>query len=118
MHRLHTVYSTLDNPPSTSSLIIGYIFLALFVCFCIAMYFGKGRSLKVTLRGGFKVNPFLAVIPPVVIFSLIFLSIDKLKIDVYQHDKTLLSGNSKELKRLSRIIIQKPKMGTVMKNLQ
>jgi len=82
------------------------------------MYFGKGRSLKVTLRGGFKVNPFLAVIPPVVIFSLIFLSIDKLKIDVYQHDKTLLSGNSKELKRLSRIIIQKPKMGTVMKNLQ
>ena len=51
------MYTTLDNPPGTSSLIMGYIFLALFVCFCIAMYFGIGRTSKVTLRGGLKVNP-------------------------------------------------------------
>lgn len=97
MHHLHTVYSTLDNPPSISSLIMGYIFLVLFVCVCIAMYF-KFRNLKVRLNGGFKVSPFLAVIPPVVIFSLFFLNTEKLKIDVYQHDKALLNSNSKELK--------------------
>jgi hypothetical protein len=62
------------------------------------MYFGIGRNLKVTLRGGLRVNPFLAVIPLVVIFSLFSLSTDKLKIDVYQLDKTLLNSNSKELK--------------------
>ena len=97
MHHLHTVYSTLDNPPSTSSLTMGYIFLALFVCFFVAMYF-KFRDLKVRLNGGFKVSPFLAVIPPVVIFSLFFLGTEKLTIDVYQHDKALLNSNSKELK--------------------
>jgi len=62
------------------------------------MYFGIGRNLKVTLRGGLKVNPFLAVIPPVVIFSLFYLNTEKLKIDVYQHDKSLLNSNSRELK--------------------
>jgi hypothetical protein len=62
------------------------------------MYFGIGRNLKVTLNGGLKVNPFVAVIPPVVIFSLFYLNTDKLKIDVYQHDRTLLNSNSKELK--------------------
>jgi len=98
MHPLHTVYSTLDNPPSLLSLAIGYIFLALFVCICIAIYFVTGKSLKVTLTGGFKVSPFLAVIPPVIIFSLFYLSTEKLKIDVYQHDKTLLNSNSRELK--------------------
>lgn len=98
MHRLHTVYSTLDNPPSTSALIIGYIFLSLFVIFCITMYLGIGRNSKVTLRGGQRVNSFLVVIPPVVIFSLVYLNIVKLKIDVYQHDKTLLNSNSKGLK--------------------
>lgn len=97
MHRLHTVYSTLDNPPSTSSLIMGYIFLMLFVCLCVAMYF-KFRNLRVTLNGGFKVSPFLAVIPWVVIFSLFSLGTEKLTIDVYQHDKALLNSNSKELK--------------------
>jgi hypothetical protein len=100
MHHFHTVYSTLDNPPSTWSLTIGYIFLLLFVCFCISIYSGIGRKLKITLNGGFKVNPFLAVIPPVVIFSVIFLNIQKLDINVYQHDKALLNSNSKELKIL------------------
>jgi hypothetical protein len=61
------------------------------------MYF-KFRNLKVRLNGGFKVSPFLAVLPPAIIFSLIFLSTEKLTIDVYQHDKALLDSNSKELK--------------------
>ena len=97
MHHLHTVYSTLDNPPSLSSLTMGYILLVLFVCFCVAMYF-KFRDLKVRLNGGFKVSPFLAIIPPAVILSFFFLSTEKLTIDVYQHDKALLNSNSKELK--------------------
>lgn len=97
MHRLHTAYSTLDNPPGPSSLTVSYILLVLFVCLCVAMYF-RFRNLKITLNGGFKVSPFLAVIPPVIIFSLFFLSTEKLKIDVYQHDKALLDSNSKELK--------------------
>jgi hypothetical protein len=62
------------------------------------MYLGIGRNWKVTLRGGLKVNPFLAIIPPVVIFSFFYLSTVNLKINVYQHDKTLLNSNSKELK--------------------
>jgi hypothetical protein len=77
---------------------MGYIFLGLFVCFCIAMYLGMGRNLKVTLNTGQKVNPFLAVIPPVVIFSSFYLKTEKLKIDVYKHDKILLNSHSKELK--------------------
>ncbi|WP_073404838.1 hypothetical protein [Mucilaginibacter sp. OK098] len=83
---------------------MGYIFLVLFVCFCIAMYFGIGRNLKMTLRGGLKVNPFLAAIPPVVIFSFFYLNTEKLKIDVYQHDKTLLNSNSRELKTVAGTI--------------
>ena len=98
MHRLHTVYSTLDNPPSSWSLIVGYIFLVLIIGFCIAMYLGIGRNWKVTLRGGVKVNPFLAAIFPIIIFSLLGLNVLKLKIDVYQHDKALLNSNNKELK--------------------
>ncbi|HTD97948.1 MAG TPA: hypothetical protein VK668_01625 [Mucilaginibacter sp.] len=98
MHPLHTVYSTLDNPPSTSTLIVGYILLVLFIVFCVTMYLGVGRNCKVTLSGGLKVNPFLAVILPVVLFSFIYLNIVNLKINVYQHDKTLLNSNSKELK--------------------
>ncbi|MDN3583897.1 hypothetical protein [Mucilaginibacter flavus] len=98
MHRFHTVYSTLDNAPSKPWLITGYILLMLFVCVCIALYFTIGRNLKVTLRGGGKVNPFLAVIPPVVVFALFYLSTEKLKIDVYQHDKDLLNSSNKELK--------------------
>jgi hypothetical protein len=61
------------------------------------MYF-KLRNLKVTLNGVYKVSPFLAVIPPVVIISLFSLNTDKLKIDVYQHDKALLTNRSNELK--------------------
>jgi hypothetical protein len=98
MHHFHIVYSTLDNPPSTTSLTWSYILLALFVCICIALYFGIGRNLKVTLNGGLRVSPFLAVIPPVVLFSLFYLSTEKLKISVYQHDKALLNTNSNELK--------------------
>jgi hypothetical protein len=98
MHHFHTVYSTLNNPPNTSYPIIGYILLALFVCFCIAMSFGIARNLKVTLNTGHKINPFLVIIPPAVIFSFFYLSTEKLKIDVYQHDKDLLNSNSKELK--------------------
>jgi hypothetical protein len=98
MHKLHTVYNTLDNPPSTWSLTMGYILLLLFVCFCIAMYFTVGRNLKVKLNTGHKVSPFLAVIAPVVLFSLFELRVEKLKIDVYSHDKTLLESESKELK--------------------
>ncbi len=81
---------------------MGYIFLVLFVCFCIAMYFGIGRNWKVTLNGGLKVNFFLAVIPPVVIFSLFYLSTEKLKIDVFQHDKALINSNSSALKIVER----------------
>jgi hypothetical protein len=62
------------------------------------MYFGKGRNMKVMLNGRFEVNPFLAVIPPVLIFSLFYLNTEKLKIDVYQHDKALLISNNKGLK--------------------
>lgn len=98
MHHLHTVYSTLDNPPSMSYLIMRCVCVALFVGFCIAMYFGKGKNLKVTLNTGHQVNAFLAVIPPVVMFSLIYLSIEKLKIDVYEHDENLLNSNSKQVK--------------------
>lgn len=54
--------------------------------------------MKVTLRGGLTANPFLAIIPLVAIFTLFYLSTVKLKIDVYEHDKALLNGNSKELK--------------------
>jgi len=68
------------------------------------MYLGVGRNWKVTLRGGLKVNPFLAVIPPIIIFSLFYLNTVKLKIDVYQHDKTLLTSNSKELKIVEGIV--------------
>lgn len=98
MHHLHTVYNTLDNPPNISSLTTNYILLLLFVCFCVAMYFTVGRNLTVTSNTGHKGNLFLLAIPPVVLFSLFELRVEKLKIDVYQHDKTLLESASKELK--------------------
>jgi hypothetical protein len=98
MHHLHTVYSTLDNPPSKASFTAGCVLLGLFSCFCIAMYVDRGRNSKVTLRGGLKVNAYLAILVPVVIFSLFQLNTDKLEINIYQHDKALLNSNSKELK--------------------
>jgi hypothetical protein len=104
MHHLHTVYSTLDNPPNTWSLTVGYIFLMFIIGFCIVMYWGIGRKWKVTLRGGLKVNPFLAAIPLITIFSLLGLNILKLKIDVYQHDKALLDSSSKELKLVDGVV--------------
>jgi len=104
MHHLHTVYSTLDNPPSMLYLIMRYVFVALFVGFCVAMYFGKGKNLKVTLNTGQQVNAFLAIIPPVVIFSFLYLSTEKLKIDVYKHDEALLNSNSKELKIVEGVV--------------
>jgi len=77
---------------------MGYLLLILFVCFCVAMYFTIGRNLKVTLNTGHKVNPFLVIILPVVIFSLFYLNTEKLKITVYQHDKALLNSNNNQLK--------------------
>lgn len=104
MHHLHTVYNTLDNPPDPSSLTTGYIFLVLFVCVCIAMYFTIGRNLKVTLSGGLKVNPFLVVIPPVALIVFFSSGTKKLDIDVYQHDKALINSNSKQLKTVEGFV--------------
>lgn len=98
MHHLRIVYSTLDNPPSSTSLTLSYIGLGLFVCLCVVLYFGVGRTWKITLNTGHKVNPCLAIIPPVLIFSLFYLNTQNLQINVYNHDKELLNSHSKELK--------------------
>lgn len=96
MHRLHTVYSTLDeSPPITHMIVCSVVFLLIFY-FCIRMYLGKGRNLKVTLNTGDKANPFLFVLIPVTIGFLIFLYIDILDINVYLQDKAVF--NSSQLK--------------------
>jgi len=102
MHHLHTVYSTLDNPPSILILILVCIAFILVVYFCITMYFGVGRDAKITLNTGNKVNPFLAALVPVTFLFLGFLYQNILNINVYRHDKAML--NSNQLKTVEGIV--------------
>jgi hypothetical protein len=101
MHHLHTVYNTVyDSPNSIASLIEHCLIFLFAVTFCIVMYWKLGRKTKVTLNTGHRVDPFLAGLVPLVIFFFFFLSIDIMNINVYEHDKTLINSNSKELKIL------------------
>ncbi len=87
MHRLHTVYTTIDDRPPITHLVIWCIAFVLIVCFCMIMFFGKGRNAVITLNTGHKVNPFLIALLPVTFIFLVFLHIDILDINVYNEDK-------------------------------
>ncbi|MGF7040082.1 hypothetical protein [Mucilaginibacter lappiensis] len=96
MHRLHSVYNTIDDRPiSTLTLIIVCLAFALLIYATFAIYRGIGKNLVVTMRGGGKTNIFIPIILAETVYILFFLFSNISTINLYQHDKDIY--NSKQL---------------------